>query len=142
VKLRALNFSSCFCNTAKRSWFLLLSCSTFTPCDDVLLSCASATAAPGEWESVHAPVFWEPPMTQACHFPSFETARSHLRCKNRDRREMRQCGIDGRGVDAHAHLSGTSMRLGKVEDVQDLWPATCRHANRFHHYFLTSSCSP
>jgi len=55
---------------------------------------------------------------------------------------MRQCGIDGRGVDANAYLSGTSMRFGKLDDVQDLWPTTCRHANRFHHYFLTSSCSP
>src|SRR6266567_620273 len=27
---------------------------------------------------------------------------------------MRQCGIDGRAVDANAHLSGTSMRLGKL----------------------------
>src|SRR5258708_13299828 len=55
---------------------------------------------------------------------------------------MRQCGIDGRGVDAHAYLSGTSMRIGKLDDVQDLWPATCHHVNRFHHCFLTSSCSP
>src|SRR6266699_6199200 len=39
----------------------------------------------------------------------------------------------------NAHLSGTSMRLGKLEDVQDLWPATCRHANRFHLRFLSFS---
>src|SRR5439155_12342938 len=50
--------------------------------------------------------------------------------------------IDGCCVDANAHLSGTSMRLGKLEDVQDLWPAECHHPYRFHICFLTSSFSP
>src|SRR3989440_9916556 len=34
------------------------------------------------------------------------------------------------------------MRLGKLEDVQDLWPAECYHPYRFHICFLTSSFSP
>src|SRR2546421_10997043 len=34
------------------------------------------------------------------------------------------------------------MRLGKLEDVQDLWPAECHHPYRFHICFPTSSFSP